>query len=333
MGRWSRSAARRHGRPAADRGHRLRAGQAGLRPRPESPAKLFARLAGSGRRGHGLSVVRRVAASHHGSVRSAPLGARLGRDPRTAAGRRQRGMSRRGRALVFLAPGDRGGRRGGGDRRRIRIEGRRAATDRCARSWSLDSSLRRGRRLDSARAGEVLTVRRVPERFVPPGALAAPAEAAGLVAAAALPAGSYLQASQLRAAGGRAPRRARRSAAAGDRSRSRSAAADALLLGGASPAGAKVDVVVTTEPTRRRHRAHLRRRAPGAACSRSAPAPKAPNRAELGRRDPRPDQAPGPAADRRRELCPRVTLLPAGGRLRSRERHRRASSPPRCARG
>ncbi len=36
-------------------------------PRPESPAKLFARLAGSRRRGLGLSVVRRVAASHHGS--------------------------------------------------------------------------------------------------------------------------------------------------------------------------------------------------------------------------------------------------------------------------
>ncbi len=87
----------------------------------------------------------------------------------------------------------------------------------------LDSSLPAGTRLDSGRAGDVLTVRRVPERFIPPGALAAPAEAAGLVAASRLSGGSYLQASQLRAPGeGR--RRARRSATAEGRSRSRSAA-------------------------------------------------------------------------------------------------------------
>ena len=43
-------------------------GRAGrLAPRRESPAELFARLTGRGRRGLGLSVVRRVAASHHGS--------------------------------------------------------------------------------------------------------------------------------------------------------------------------------------------------------------------------------------------------------------------------
>ena len=35
--------------------------------RRESPAELFARLSGRGRRGLGLSVVRRVAASHRGS--------------------------------------------------------------------------------------------------------------------------------------------------------------------------------------------------------------------------------------------------------------------------
>jgi signal transduction histidine kinase len=42
-------------------------GTGGLAPRRESPGELFARLTGRGRRGLGLSVVRRVAASHHGS--------------------------------------------------------------------------------------------------------------------------------------------------------------------------------------------------------------------------------------------------------------------------
>ena len=43
-------------------------GRAGrLAPRRESPGELFARVTGRGRRGLGLSVVRRVAASHHGS--------------------------------------------------------------------------------------------------------------------------------------------------------------------------------------------------------------------------------------------------------------------------
>ena len=112
----------------------------------------------------------------------------------------------------------------------------------------LDSSLPAGTRLDSGRAGEVLTVRRVPERFIPPGALAAPTEAAGLVAATRLSGGSYLQASQLRAPGegssagpslghGRGPVEI---AVSGS---------DALLLGDASPAGAKMDVIVTTEPS------------------------------------------------------------------------------------
>jgi Flp pilus assembly protein CpaB len=91
-----------------------------------------------------------------------------------------------------------------------------------------------------------LAVRRVPERFVPPGALVSPTAALGLVPASPLSAGSYLLASQLHP-----PRPRRRSVAAlGDRRpvEISVSGADALLaIRGPSP-GAKVDVVVTTEP-------------------------------------------------------------------------------------
>lgn len=60
------------------------------------------------------------------------------------------------------------------------------------------AELRAGRAIDPALAADALEVRRVPARFVPPGALESPAEAIGLVAAVAVPAGSYLVASQLR---------------------------------------------------------------------------------------------------------------------------------------
>jgi Flp pilus assembly protein CpaB len=107
--------------------------------------------------------------------------------------------------------------------------------------------LRADRPLTPAEASEALRVRRVPERFVPPGALVSPADAIGLVAVARLPAGSYLLASELR------PYRPRRrvSLAAGDRRPVQIAVsgAEALLAEGAGASGARVDVVVTTEPT------------------------------------------------------------------------------------
>jgi Flp pilus assembly protein CpaB len=101
---------------------------------------------------------------------------------------------------------------------------------------------------DRAVEPEQLEVRRVPVRFAPPGALAAPVEAVGMEAAAPVPAGSYLLASQLRppgsAAGPGAPlgrgRRPVEIAVSG---------ADALLVAGNQPVGAAVDVVVTTEPS------------------------------------------------------------------------------------
>ena len=77
------------------------------------------------------------------------------------------------------------------------------------------------------RPGDVdrlLEVRRVPQRFVPGGALSAPQQAIGRAPAGPIPAGAYLLAAQLRAPGGHVAAPARRSAAAESRSRSRSPA-------------------------------------------------------------------------------------------------------------
>jgi Flp pilus assembly protein CpaB len=91
-----------------------------------------------------------------------------------------------------------------------------------------------------------LEVRRVPVRFVPPGALAAPEEAIGLVPVAAVPGGSYLLADQLRPPRTHA---SRPSLAGGRRPVEISVSgAEALLVAGPAPRGARVDVVVTTEP-------------------------------------------------------------------------------------
>jgi Flp pilus assembly protein CpaB len=108
------------------------------------------------------------------------------------------------------------------------------------------ADLRAGEPIDPGIAAEDLEVRRVPVRFAPSGALAAPAEAVGLAPAAAIPGGSYLLAAQLRP-----PRPAGPLAGLGGGRRpveiavSGARAHDAL---GAPPVGAKVDVTVTTEP-------------------------------------------------------------------------------------
>jgi pilus assembly protein CpaB len=93
-----------------------------------------------------------------------------------------------------------------------------------------------------------LDLRRVPARFAPPDTLADPAEALGLAPAAAIPAGSYLLAAQLR------PPAAHRDGGvplAGDRHPVEISVtgAAALLAAGPAPSGTKVDVVVTTEPS------------------------------------------------------------------------------------
>jgi Flp pilus assembly protein CpaB len=105
-----------------------------------------------------------------------------------------------------------------------------------------------GQTIEPRQAASELELRRVPARFVPPGALGSPAEAIGLVPAAAIPAGSYLLASQLH------PPRADPAGAIG-LGRGRHpveiavSGAEALLVAGAQPVGERVDVVVTTEPS------------------------------------------------------------------------------------
>jgi len=155
-------------------------------------------------------------------------------------------MSRRGRSVAFLLAA------------LIAAAGAAAIADgygtRVARGYGelrpvlvAAEALRRGREIDPALAAAGLEVRRVPVRFVPPGALAAAAEAVGLVPAAPIPAGSYLLATQLRL-----PRAGHLGPALG---RGRQpveiavSGADALAVGGADPAGARVDVVITTEPS------------------------------------------------------------------------------------
>jgi Flp pilus assembly protein CpaB len=107
--------------------------------------------------------------------------------------------------------------------------------------------LKAGREIGPRQAA-ALASRRIPARFVPPGALASPAEAIGLVPVGTVPAGSYLLASQLRpprAGPGTAPglgrgRRPVEIAVSG---------AEALAIAGAQPVGDRVDVVVTAEPS------------------------------------------------------------------------------------
>jgi Flp pilus assembly protein CpaB len=95
-------------------------------------------------------------------------------------------------------------------------------------------------------AAKSLAVRRIPERFVPPGALSRPTEAVGQAPAATVPAGSYLLAAQLHL-----PRPHPPAAAVAGRGRRPVAVkvtgAEALLIGGASPEGSTVDVVVSEQ--------------------------------------------------------------------------------------
>ena len=109
----------------------------------------------------------------------------------------------------------------------------------------LEQSLPAGRAIGPDEVASRLTVRRVPVRFVPAGALSVPGDALGLVPRGPAPAGSYLLAAPAAAA---APGAA--AGPAGDRRPVEIAVsgADALLAAGPA-AGARVDVVVTSEPT------------------------------------------------------------------------------------
>jgi Flp pilus assembly protein CpaB len=96
----------------------------------------------------------------------------------------------------------------------------------------------------------LLETRRVPARFTPPGTLSAPEQAAGRAPAAAIPAGSYVIAAQLRKPGG-GSRRAPDDARIGPGRKPVEitvTGAEALAAAGADPVGTRADVVVTTEP-------------------------------------------------------------------------------------
>jgi Flp pilus assembly protein CpaB len=108
------------------------------------------------------------------------------------------------------------------------------------------AQLSAGRALVPTEVEKDLEVRLVPARFVPAGTLRDPAEAVGLVPAAAIPGGAYLLAAQLRPPRSDAPgprlavgRRPVQIAVSG---------AEALAVGGRDPVGSRIDVVVTTEP-------------------------------------------------------------------------------------
>ncbi len=110
----------------------------------------------------------------------------------------------------------------------------------------VSAELPAGKPIDPADVAGALSVRRVPERFVPGGSLVAPAEAVGLVPDAVLPVGSYLLAEQLHVR----KRRTRTAHGLGGNRRPVEisvSGADALLGTGPVPAGARVDVVVTGE--------------------------------------------------------------------------------------
>jgi Flp pilus assembly protein CpaB len=110
----------------------------------------------------------------------------------------------------------------------------------------LAADIAAGERIGPRQVERGLERRRVPVRFAPPGALAAPEEALGLVARAPLPAGSYLLGAQLGVGGKGRPGPPR---LGGDRRPVEIAVsgADALLSAGPTTE-AKVDIVVTSEP-------------------------------------------------------------------------------------
>lgn len=111
------------------------------------------------------------------------------------------------------------------------------------------SDVRSGDSLAPARLG----VRRVPARFVPPDALAAPEEAAGAKLAVPLAAGAYVTEAALRRGGDRG--RGGRSPGVGER------AVDVAVAGGADLAGAgpgaRVDVLITTDGAQGQGRSYL----------------------------------------------------------------------------
>jgi pilus assembly protein CpaB len=108
------------------------------------------------------------------------------------------------------------------------------------------SELPAGRPIEVAAARGALTVRRIPARFVPPGALVVPADAVGRAPSAAIPAGSYVLGAQLEVPQpeGPVPSRVGQGRRPVDVA---IAGADALTVAGVPPEGSRVDVVVARQ--------------------------------------------------------------------------------------
>ncbi len=100
-----------------------------------------------------------------------------------------------------------------------------------------------GELIGPAEAGRALVVRRVPASFVPPGSLRHPQDAVGRQPGATISAGSYVIGAQLALP---APERPPAPGAGRGRAPVQVGVvgAEALLLGGGSPEGSRVDVVV-----------------------------------------------------------------------------------------
>jgi Flp pilus assembly protein CpaB len=104
------------------------------------------------------------------------------------------------------------------------------------------------RPLRPADARRLLESRRVPARFVPPDALRDINEAVGRTPAGPIPAGAYVTASQLRLPATARSRSRPKITPGSEAVEVTVTGAEALASGGADPAGARVDVIVTTEP-------------------------------------------------------------------------------------
>ena len=102
--------------------------------------------------------------------------------------------------------------------------------------------------LRPAQASRLLEVRRIPERFAPPGALTSTEQAIGRAPAAVIPAGAYLIAGQLRAPAARHRSDPRRLGSGRQPVEIAVSGAEALGTTGGDPRGSRVDVIVTTEP-------------------------------------------------------------------------------------
>jgi len=155
-------------------------------------------------------------------------------------------MSRRARAVAFaaaaaLCAGLAAGATGG--------EGSRIASQLGPLRPALVAreALPAGRALSSRALARSVEVRRVPERFLPPGALSSPELAIGRRTLAPVPAGGYLLSSALRTAGSAPKANGPRPPAAEGRA-VEIAVTGAAALAASERSGRRVDVVVTSEP-------------------------------------------------------------------------------------